>query len=59
MLDEGVDIAQGVDDSYRRQTDGLPRERSAISSANIGREDDQPILTRSLTAGFVTGPFDR
>src|SRR6516162_7301377 len=37
----------------------LRRERSAISSAKIGPEDDQPILTRSFSAGFVTGRFER
>jgi hypothetical protein len=37
----------------------LTRERSATSSAYIGPEDDQPIFTRSFSAGFVTGRFGR
>jgi hypothetical protein len=49
--------ASAISVSARRTA--LTRERSAISSAYIGPEDDQPISTRSFSGGFVTRRFDR
>ena len=49
--------ASAISVSARRTV--LTRDRSAISSSYIGPEDDQPIFTRSFSAGFVTGRFDR